>query len=198
MDTFRHLEKQNQKQSLPFIIAVSLFSAVVFVSVWTFFVIAVGYMANFFAILVGIVVSYVVKSVSKSKEKIYGIISAVVTLLACVVGLFLSQVAGLWQIANEVNPDLSYFDMINLVLSDTQLTIATVFSRISILVYGYNIFTGYILVVEKKQHKNPLQETEQGQKEKQIERLEQRTEERKRIPEEKRDFAFKSRFKKKF
>jgi hypothetical protein len=167
-----NIENQHQTQNLSLAIAAGLVSAVVMAVLWALLAAATGYTIGLMAFIVGLVVGRVVSFAGKSNDTVYGVIGAICAFLGSIIGNFLSAVAVVWQFANKINPDWSYFDALNLSLSDTQLIRAIVAvsfsSRIDIVFYGIAIWAGYYFAVrkdnEKPEYRNPLEDkTKQGQ-----------------------------------
>ena len=137
------IEKLRLEQNLLFAIIASLGSAIVMAILWAVITVVTEYQIGYMALAVGFVVGFAVKFAGKGIDKIYGITGAVGALLGCVLGNFLSQVG---FIAQDPEIGLSYFETLNMLLSDMQLTVEIMketFSVIDLLFYGIALYEGY-------------------------------------------------------
>ena len=137
------MEELRLEQKLPFAIIASAVSAIVMAVLWAAITVGIEYQIGYMAIAVGFVVGFAVRFAGKGIDKIYGIIGAAGALLGCVLGNFLSQVG---FIAQDPEIEMSYFQVLQLLLTDIPLTIEIMketFSTIDLLFYGIALYAGY-------------------------------------------------------
>lgn len=117
--------------------------------IWAAITASTGYQIGWMAIAIGAAVGVTMGYSGKGVDQIFGYSGAIIALLSCALGNFLSIIA---VIANQ--EELSYLDVLmQFDYSQTFSLMSLTFSPIDILFYGFAIFEGYKYSFRKLTHK---------------------------------------------
>lgn len=134
-------DKLRSEQSLTAALGVGLVASLVGALLWAVLTVVTGYQIGWMAVGVGFLVGLAVRFAGKGVDQVYGIVGAVLALLGCLVGNYLSIVGFAAQQMEmgylEVITSTSFQEIVR-ILVDT-------FSPIDLLFYGIAVYEGYKL-----------------------------------------------------
>lgn len=139
-----NLEELRAQQNFPLGVIGGITASILCVFIWSLITVLTKYQITYMAIGVGFVVGFSIQKLGKGITPIYGILGAILALLTCFIGNFLSSVC---LIADELN--YSYSEMfLSLDVDTSILIIKETFQFMDILFYGIAIYTGYICSIK--------------------------------------------------
>ena len=134
-------DKLRSEQSLMGAVGAGLAASLVGALLWAGLTVATGYQIGWMAVGIGFLVGLAVRFAGKGVDPIYGIVGAVLALLGCLAGNYLSIVGFAAQQMEmgylEVLSSVSFQEIVP-ILIDT-------FSPIDLLFYGIAVYEGYKL-----------------------------------------------------
>ena len=133
-------EKAKLEQNLPLGIVAGAVAALAMAVAWAVITVITQYQIGYMAIAVGFCVGFAVRFAGKGIDMIFGISGAVLALLGCVLGNFLSQVG---FAANEL--DMSYFEVFKILAAPSVFVEVMIdsFHPMDVLFYGIAVYAGY-------------------------------------------------------
>lgn len=133
------LEKLRLEQNLPMAIGAGVVTGLVGAALWAIITVATGYQIGYMAIGIGAGVGFMMRTAGKGIDQIFGISGAIIAVLSCAIGNYLSIVG---IVAEEVGMD--FFEVLTLFGFDVILEALTeTFEIIDLLFYGFAAFAGY-------------------------------------------------------
>lgn len=143
VNTF-NIEELRAQQNFPLGLIAGIIASIVCVFIWTLITVLTKYQITYMAIGVGFAVGFSIQKLGKGITPVYGILGALLALLTCFIGNFLSSVC---LIADELN--YGYSEMFSSLDVDTSiLVIKETFQFMDILFYGIAIYTGYVCSIK--------------------------------------------------
>jgi len=134
-----YIEELKLDQNLSFGVVAGLAASIVSAVLWAVITVATEYQIGYMAIAVGLIVGFTVRWAGKGFDKIFGIAGALLALLGCLLGNFLSMIG---FIANA--QELGYFETLSLfdysLITDLMIETA---DPMDLLFYGFAIYEGY-------------------------------------------------------
>lgn len=134
-----YIELLKLDQNLSFAVIAGLAAALVSAALWAAITVATGYQIGYMAIGVGAVVGFVVRRVGKGFDKIFGIAGALLSLVGCMLGNYLSMVA-FYATGEGENFFNVLFNIETAAIPDIMFA---GFSPMDVLFYGFAIYFGY-------------------------------------------------------
>lgn len=135
------LGRLREEQSLLGGVLAGLAAAVAGAVVWAVITVVTGYQIGFMAVGIGFLVGYAVRQAGKGLDKGFGFAGALLALLGCLLGNFLTVIHFVAEAEN-----LGYFDTLTRIDPTTiPELMAITFSPIDLLFYGIAIYEGYKL-----------------------------------------------------
>jgi len=134
------IEKARFEQKLPFGIVAGLIAALVMAAAWAAITVTTEYQIGYMAIAVGFVVGIAVRYAGKGVDMIFGISGAILALIGCLLGNFLSQVG-----FATLEFGVPFFEALK-TLAEPSIFVEIMkesFSGIDLLFYGIAIYEGY-------------------------------------------------------
>lgn len=133
------IEQLRLDQNLPLGILGGLIAAVIGGVLWAAITVATGYQIGYMAVAVGLMVGFAIRLTGKGLDKIFGIIGALLSVVGCILGNFLSLVG---FAANDEG--YGYLETLQLLdYSIIPEIMLSTFSPMDILFYGIAIYEGY-------------------------------------------------------
>ncbi|QIK61192.1 hypothetical protein G7050_15645 [Dysgonomonas sp. HDW5A] len=140
------IEELREQQNFPLGLIGGVVASFLCIFIWTLITVLTKYQITYMAIGVGFAVGFSIQKLGKGITPVYGILGAVLALLTCFVGNFLSSVC---LIADELN--YSYSEMFSSLDVDTSILIVKeTFQFMDIVFYGIAIYTGYLCSVKSE------------------------------------------------
>nr|WP_297161730.1 hypothetical protein [uncultured Dysgonomonas sp.] len=140
------IEELRAQQNFPLALIAGLAASFLCILIWTLITVLTKYQITYMAIGVGFAVGFSIQKLGKGITPVYGILGAVLALLTCFVGNFLSSVC---LIADELN--YSYSEMFSSLDVDTSILIVKeTFQFMDIVFYGIAIYTGYLCSIKSE------------------------------------------------
>ncbi|WP_461587649.1 hypothetical protein [Winogradskyella sp.] len=133
------LDQLKSEQNLPAGIISGIVVGIFAAILWAAITVATELQIGIVAIAVGAAVGYAIRFVGKGIDQIFGITGAIIAILSCVLGNFLSIIGFI-----SINEDLSYFE--TLMLFDYSYTfdlMSEAASPMDLVFYGIAAFEGY-------------------------------------------------------
>ncbi len=152
------LEQLRSEENFPVAVIAGIAAAAVGAAAWTTITVLTGYQIGFMAIGVGFLVALTIRATGKGLSTKFQILGAVLSLLGCMVGNFLTVC---WFIAqNEAMP---FFDLLTqidpVVIPDIMIS---TFSGMDLLFYGIAVYEGYRLSLRAVSEQELLQLVQPG------------------------------------
>ena len=104
----QYLEELRLQQNLPLGIGAGVIASLIGAVLWAVITVATGYQIGYMAIAVGLLVGFAIKFAGKGIDKIFGIAGAILALLGCALGNFLSIIGFVAAAEN-----LTYFEILS-------------------------------------------------------------------------------------
>lgn len=136
---YQYHERLRLEQNLPMAFLGGSIAAIIGATLWAIITIATGFQIGFMAVGVGFVVGYTVKYFGQGIDKIFGALGAVLALIGCLLGNFLTL---LGMAADQEG--FGYIEILQVV--DYSLVPAVMiesFSPMDLVFYGIAIYEGY-------------------------------------------------------
>ncbi|GHV34225.1 hypothetical protein FACS1894178_1320 [Bacteroidia bacterium] len=140
------LHEAKDKQNLPVAVVSGIVSGLLCAALWAVITVFTGYQIGYMAIGVGVAVGFVVRIFGKGNTKIFGVAAALIALVSCLLGDYLSIIG---IVSHEYS--ISFFDVL------FAAPVSDVFSDmfagnfvISLLFYVIAVSTGYKLAVKNE------------------------------------------------
>jgi hypothetical protein len=136
---FQYREKLRLEQNLVMGLLGGLTAALVGAVLWAMVTVSTGYQIGYMAVGVGFIVGYAVRYMGKGMDQIFGFTGAVLALIGCLMGNFLSLIGFAAQ-----TEGVGYFEILGAIdYSLVPSIMAETFSPIDVLFYGLAIYEGY-------------------------------------------------------
>lgn len=140
------IEELEAQQNFPLGVIAGIIASIVCIFIWSLITVLTKYQITYMAIGVGFAVGFSIQKLGKGFTPLYGILGAILALLTCFVGNFLSSVC---LIADELN--YSYSEMFSSLDIDTAiLIIKETFQVMDLVFYGIAIYTGYLCSIKSE------------------------------------------------
>lgn len=141
-----HSEELKAQQNFPVAILGGILASIVCIFIWTMITVATKYQITYMAIGVGVAVGFTIQKFGKGLTPVYGILGAILALIACFCGNIISYTcleAELYEGYSYLNAisDINFNRVLNLSVSTFQL--------MDLLFYGLAIYTGYIFSIKQ-------------------------------------------------
>lgn len=134
-------EKLRAQQNLPVGILAGIVAGLVGAVIWAVVTVATGYQIGYMAIGIGFIVGYSVRFMGKGIDMIFGISGAIIAILSCFLGNFLSSIGFIADYSEigymEALTTFDYSFFIDLMTES--------FSFMDILFYGFAAYEGFKL-----------------------------------------------------
>jgi hypothetical protein len=140
-----HSEKLKAQQNFPVGIMAGIAAGLVGAIIWAIVTVATGYQIGYMAIGIGFIVGYAIRFMGKGIDMIFGISGAVIAILSCFLGNFLSSIGfiadyqSMGYMETLISFDYSFF--MDLMIES--------FGFMDVLFYGFAAFEGYKLSFRK-------------------------------------------------
>lgn len=141
------IEDLKAQQNFPLGVIGGVIASIVCIFIWSLITVLTKYQITYMAIGVGFAVGFSIQKLGKGLTPIYGILGAILALLTCFVGNFISSVC---LIADEFN--YGYSEMFSSLDMDTSiLIIKETFQVMDLVFYGIAIYTGYLCSIKSEE-----------------------------------------------
>lgn len=141
----QYMDKLKQKQNLPIAIVSGMGAAIIGAILWAIISVSTGFQIGYMAIGVGYIVGFTIKKTGHGITQIYGILGALLSILGCLLGNFLTIIGFAANAENlgyvETLWSADYGLVFQLMLENS--------SPIDLLFYGFAIFEGYKFSIVK-------------------------------------------------
>lgn len=138
------IEELKAQQNFPLGIIAGIAASIVCILIWVFITVLTKYQISYMAIGVGFAVGFSIQKVGKGMTPIYGISGAILALLTCFIGNFISSIC---LIANEFG--YGYGEVFSSLDFDTSIMIIKeTFQFMDVIFYGIAIYTGYLCSIK--------------------------------------------------
>ena len=135
----RYMDRLRLEQNLPIGLLAGFGAAIVGAIAWAAITVATEYQIGYMALAIGLLVGFVIKFTGKGIDQIFGISGAVLALIGCLLGNFLSVIGFL-----SIAAGLDYFDTLALIeLNMIPDLMMDTFSPMDLLFYGIAVYEGY-------------------------------------------------------
>ena len=134
-----YIEQLKLDQNLSVGVVTGFVAALISAALWALITVSTGYQIGYMAIAVGLIVGFTIRKFGKGFDQVFGIAGAVLALLGCLLGNYLSMV-GFYAREESIN----FFEL--LMGIDTSIIpdiMIESFSPIDLLFYGLAIYEGY-------------------------------------------------------
>lgn len=139
-----NIEELRAQENLPMGLIGGVLASVLCIFVWSLITVLTKYQITYMAIGVGFAVGFSIQKLGKGISPIFGVMGAILSLLTCFIGNFISSVC---LIADEFN--YSYSEAFSGLDSDTiAMIVKETFQFMDLIFYGIAIYTGYICSIK--------------------------------------------------